>query len=76
MSETNDGGGRVSQPEAARLLGNVSTMTMWRWRNDPLMNFPKSVEINGRHYFSRHEILAWRPPAKPKKHPPRRAVSQ
>jgi predicted DNA-binding transcriptional regulator AlpA len=56
---------RVTQPEAARLLGNVSQMTLWRWRNNPALNFPRSVEINGRHYYSRAEILAWRPPLKP-----------
>lgn len=68
---------RISQPEAARLLGNVSAMTIWRWRNNPAMKFPVSVEINGRHYYSRAEILAWRPPAKPKKQapPPRGSVS-
>jgi predicted DNA-binding transcriptional regulator AlpA len=55
---------RVTQPEAARLLGNVSLMTMWRWRHDPEMKFPDSIEINNRIYFRRSEILAWRPPAK------------
>ena len=55
---------RVTQPDAAKLLGNVSQMTLWRWRNDPAMNFPKSIEINGRHYYIRSEILNWRPSAK------------
>jgi hypothetical protein len=55
---------RVTQPEAARLLGNVSMMTMWRWRHDPEMNFPEAIEINGRIYFNRGDILNWRPPAK------------
>jgi hypothetical protein len=55
---------RVTQPEAARLLGNVSSMTMWRWRHDPKMNFPEALEINGRVYFRRAEIVNWRPPAK------------
>jgi predicted DNA-binding transcriptional regulator AlpA len=66
MSDVLDGDGRVTQPEAARLLGGVSQMCLWRWRNDPGMNFPKSIEINGRHYYNRAEILNWRPPAKPK----------
>jgi predicted DNA-binding transcriptional regulator AlpA len=66
MSDVLDGDGRVTQPEAARLLGGVSQMCLWRWRHDPAMNFPKSIEINGRHYYNRGEILNWRPPAKPK----------
>jgi predicted DNA-binding transcriptional regulator AlpA len=56
---------RVTQPDAARLLGNVSQMTLWRWRRNKELKFPKSVEINGRHYYVRAEILAWRPPTKP-----------
>jgi predicted DNA-binding transcriptional regulator AlpA len=67
MSDVQDGDGRVTQPEAARLLGGVSQMCLWRWRNDPAMNFPKSIEINGRHYYTRSEILSWRPPTKPKR---------
>jgi predicted DNA-binding transcriptional regulator AlpA len=55
---------RVTQPEAARLLGGVSSMTMWRWRHDPEMQFPQALEINGRVYFRRAEIVNWRPPAK------------
>jgi predicted DNA-binding transcriptional regulator AlpA len=63
---------RITQPDAAKLLGNVSQMTLWRWRNNPALNFPRSVEINGRHYYSRAEILAWRPPLKPPKPQPGR----
>jgi len=59
---------RISQPEVARLLGNVSSMTLWRWRNDPALNFPQPVlEVNGRRYFRRADILAWSPPAKTNK---------
>lgn len=65
---------RITQPDAARLLGDVSMMTLWRWRNDPEMNFPRSVEINGRHYYVRSEILKWRPPAK--KTPAKKAPSR
>jgi predicted DNA-binding transcriptional regulator AlpA len=66
MSDVLDGDGRVTQLEAAKLLGGVSQMCLWRWRNDPAMNFPKPITINHRHYYRRAEILNWRPPAKPK----------
>jgi hypothetical protein len=72
MSDVLDIQTRITQPEAARLLGGVSIMTMWRWRKNPALNFPRSVEINGRHYYSRAEILNWRPPAKPPKPQPGR----
>ena len=58
---------RISQPHAAKLLGDVSQMTLWRWRKNPALNFPRSVQINGRHYYVRAEILKWRPPLKPPK---------
>ena len=70
MDTPEDDQRRVTQPEAARLLGNVSLMTMWRWRHDQEMNFPQSIEINNRIYFRRCEILAWRPPAKASSSPP------
>jgi hypothetical protein len=55
---------RITQPEAARLLGDVSAMTMWRWRNNPEMQFPEAIQVNGRIYFRRAEIVSWQPPAK------------
>jgi hypothetical protein len=63
-------GARVTQPEAARLLGGVSMMTMWRWRHDPEMNFPEAIEINGRVYFRRAEIVNWQPPSRTSSHSP------
>jgi predicted DNA-binding transcriptional regulator AlpA len=73
MSDVVDVQTRITQPEAARLLGNVSQMTLWRWRNNPALKFPRSIEINGRHYYVRAEILNWRPPAKPSRAAGKRA---
>lgn len=70
MSDTTDSQTRISQPAAAKLLGDVSMMTLWRWRHNKALKFPKSMEINGRHYYVREEILNWRPPASPPTKPP------
>jgi predicted DNA-binding transcriptional regulator AlpA len=46
---------------AARLskrLG-ISTVTLWRWRHDPQLGFPKGRRINDRVYFPWHEVTAW-----------------
>jgi predicted DNA-binding transcriptional regulator AlpA len=46
---------------AARLskrLG-VSTVTLWRWRHDERLSFPKGRRINQRVYFPWHEVAAW-----------------
>ncbi len=46
---------------AARLskrLG-VSSVTLWRWRHDERLGFPKGRKINDRVYFPWHEVMAW-----------------
>jgi predicted DNA-binding transcriptional regulator AlpA len=46
---------------AARLskrLG-VSSVTLWRWRHDERLGFPKGRKINDRVYFPWHEVAAW-----------------
>jgi predicted DNA-binding transcriptional regulator AlpA len=40
-------------------LGGVSDMSLWRWLNDPAMNFPKPVVINRRRYWRQADIAAW-----------------
>lgn len=34
-------------------------MSLWRWLNDPEMNFPKPVYIGKRRYWQEAEIIAW-----------------
>jgi predicted DNA-binding transcriptional regulator AlpA len=55
-------GGLMTQRAVAEFFGGVSLMTIWRWRHDPVMAFPKPVKINGRQYFPRDEIASYRVP--------------
>lgn len=32
--------------------GNVSAMTIWRWLQNPAIDFPKPILISGRRYWS------------------------
>jgi predicted DNA-binding transcriptional regulator AlpA len=54
----------AAEPEliyAARLhrrLG-ISDVTLWRWRHDERLGFPKGRLINRRVYFPWHEVVAW-----------------
>lgn len=40
-------------------LGGISDMTLWRWLNDPALNFPQPVRIQKRRYWRESEIAAW-----------------
>ena len=46
----------ICQPEAKRLAGGVSDMTMWRWRKDGVI--PQPMSIRRRNYWRRGEFLA------------------
>ena len=41
------------------VLGGVSDMTLWRWLNDPDLDFPRPAYIGKRRYFRDAEIAAW-----------------
>lgn len=40
-------------------LGGVSDMCLWRWQNDPAMNFPRPLYISRRRYWREADIHAW-----------------
>lgn len=48
----------VTSPGVRRLFGNVSAMTLWRWRRDD-PTFPTPIVINSRLYFNQAQLLAW-----------------
>ena len=49
----------VNNPQLRRLCGNVSEMTVHRWRKNPNLNFPVPFKICGRNYWKRGTIDAW-----------------
>jgi hypothetical protein len=48
----------VSAPKLRRIL-DVSPVTLWRWRHEESMAFPRAMCIQGRLYFPWHQIAAW-----------------
>jgi len=48
-------------PQAALLAvcGDVSAMTLWRWRYDPESGFSRARTIRGRLYWREQEVIAW-----------------
>lgn len=45
----------ISQPELRRIFGNVSDMTLWRWRASGLL--PDPIVINRRNYYRESDIV-------------------
>lgn len=50
---------RIASSKVRDLCGGVSDMTLWRWLNDPSLNFPKPIYIGRRRYWKEVDILAW-----------------
>ncbi|NVZ11374.1 hypothetical protein HW932_19165 [Allochromatium humboldtianum] len=53
-SFTNDA--LVTQPQLKRITGNVSDMTIWRWRRAGLL--PEPTNIRGRNYWRARDVHA------------------
>ena len=45
----------ISQKQLKRNFGNVSDMTIWRWRRSGTI--PQPVKINGRNFYRQSELL-------------------
>ena len=49
---------RITQREVKRLCGDISDMTLWRWREQA--DFPCPDEkINGRNYWRKSRVIQW-----------------
>ena len=47
----------LTSTEVRNLCGNISQMTLWRWRES--MDFPKPLTIATRNYWQLSEVNAW-----------------
>ena len=50
---------RIPAGAVLQLCGNVSPMTLWRWQNNPDLDFPKPQYIGRRRYWREADIVAW-----------------
>lgn len=48
-------------PAAAvrELCGGISDMSLWRWLNDPALDFPRPIYIARRRYWRQADVFAW-----------------
>jgi hypothetical protein len=49
----------IPDAEVARGRYKVHPITLSRWDADPDLGFPAAIEINGRRYRRRRELVAW-----------------
>jgi len=50
---------RIPARAVQALCGDISQMTLWRWQNDPALDFPKPQYIGRRRYWREADIVAW-----------------
>lgn len=50
---------RINAAQVCELCGGVSDMTLWRWLNDPALNFPKPIYIARRRYWREIDLIEW-----------------
>jgi predicted DNA-binding transcriptional regulator AlpA len=50
---------RINSAAVRELCGGVSDMSLWRWLQNPDLNFPKPVYIGKRRYFKEADVVAW-----------------
>jgi predicted DNA-binding transcriptional regulator AlpA len=50
---------RIPSAALRDLCGGVSDMTVWRWLNNPAMNFPQPIYIGRRRYWKEADVFAW-----------------
>lgn len=49
----------ITAAAVRKALGGVSDMTVWRWLNDPALNFPKPIRIQKRRYWRESDVAVW-----------------
>lgn len=49
----------ISANAVREICGGISDMSLWRWLNNPELNFPAPIYIGPRRYWREADISAW-----------------
>ena len=49
----------ISATTVREICGGISDMSLWRWLNDPNLDFPKPLYISRRRYWREAAVDAW-----------------
>lgn len=50
---------RIRAAVVRQMCGGISDMTLWRWLENPELNFPRPIYIGRRRYWRESDIVAW-----------------
>lgn len=50
---------RIQAATVRQMCGGISDMSLWRWLDNPELNFPRPIYIGRRRYWKEADIVAW-----------------
>jgi predicted DNA-binding transcriptional regulator AlpA len=50
---------RIQAATVRQMCGGISDMTLWRWLDNPELDFPRPIYISRRRYWKEAEIFVW-----------------
>ena len=57
--EHNGGKVYLTARQVRARYGDISDMSLWRWLNDPALNFPKPMVVNHRRLWKLNSLQIW-----------------
>lgn len=49
----------ITDKEVRKMLGNISPMTLHRWKSDASLNFPETAKLKNRNLTNYKELHDW-----------------
>lgn len=59
MATINEQYKRIPASTVRAMCAGVSDMTLWRWLNNPEIDFPRPIYIGKRRYWKEAEVIEW-----------------
>ena len=50
---------RIQAATVRQMCGGISDMTLWRWLDNPELDFPRPIYIGRRRFWREAEIVDW-----------------
>ena len=50
---------RIQAASVRQMCGGISDMTLWRWLDNPEMDFPRPIYIGRRRFWRESDVIQW-----------------